>query len=150
MMDGPSQLQSYPRLKWVLCDWHVMSDRELRSSLKRLVKQGFLGVIELENEERFYGFPNIVNDPFNHSAALQRKFAHVNRAVYQRVGVQAATPEEMIERLRNIRENHVIRPGGRTAKQRAAQVKNYLTMIDWQIDWYKQKIAEMKLEERGK
>jgi hypothetical protein len=56
----------------------------------------------------------------------------------------------MIERLRNIRENHVIRPGGRTAKQRAAQVKNYLTMIDWQIDWYKQKIAEMKLEERGK
>lgn len=150
MMVGPSQLQSYPRLKGVFCDWHVMSDRRLRSSLKSLVKQGFLGVIELDNEGRFYGFPNIVNDPFNHSAALQCKFARGNRAVYEKVGVQAATPEEMIERLRNIKEKPVIRPDRRTAKQRTAQVKNYLTMIDWQIEWYRQKTAKRELEERRK
>lgn len=143
MMEGPSQLQSYARLKGAFCDWHVMSDNRLRSSLKSLVKWGFLGVIVLDNEGRFYGLPNIVNDLSIQSASRKRNSARGNRIVAERVRrFKAMTAEEMIDMLMNLKEKPVFRPNGVTAKQRRTQMKNYLLMIDWQIDWYKQKIAK--------
>lgn len=155
MLQNPALLLDLGWFKSCLCGPGGMSERRLRSNLKELEKKGVLGRVGAKDGRAFYGFPNVVNDPVMRAAALKHtgpKGKSVGRTatIISKPRVELVTPEFMVANLLRAKEHPVIRPTGRSAKQRRAQLKNYLTAIDWQIYYFQQMIAKRELEARRK
>jgi hypothetical protein len=148
LLKNPGSVLSFPWFKAELCSPSGMSERTLRRNLKALVRQGVLGTIELKNKGIFYGFPNVIANLGIRNVALQSTGARGNACISTRLPMLPVSPEEMIEDLRKAKEKPVIRPTGRSARLRKAQLKNYITGIDWQIDEMMQLIAKRDMVKR--
>lgn len=153
LLKQPHCALSYPWFKNELCRRRGMSDRRLRSNLKKLVSQGILGEIPTDNGGVFYGFPNVTDNPsvkaFCKSSSTARG-EPVFSLILPPNRVKHLTYEEMIEDLRMAKENPVFKPRERSERRNRALMKNYLTMIDWQIEWYKEQVAKREMEKRRK
>jgi hypothetical protein len=148
VLKEPHLLWSYPYFKTELCGADGMSERRLRSNLKSLVDEGILGMVTSANSGISYGLPHITNDPVVRNTATANATARGGVTVSLKVGLGRVTPEEMIDMLKRARDKPVIRPTGRSRKVKNAQLKNYMTGINWQIDYQKQMIAKRAMEKR--
>ena len=148
VLKQPHLLLSYPYFKAELCGADGVSERRLRSNLKSLVDEGILGMVLSTNGGVSYGLPHVANDPAVRNLAAVSTCARGGATVSLKVKLVKLTPEETIEWLRKARENPVIRPTGRSRKVKNAQLKNYITGINWEIDRQKQVIAKREMEER--
>jgi hypothetical protein len=144
----PHLLLSYPYFKAELCGPGDMSERRLRSNLKSLFDEGILGMVPVANGGVHYGLPHLTNDPLLRGRASSVTSARGGATVTLKIKVRNVTPEEMIEALKMARDKPVIRPTGRSRKVKNAQFKNYITGINWQIDYQKQLIAKREMEKR--
>jgi len=139
---------SFPWFVAELCGPNGTSEKTLRRNLKSLVWQGVLGFVKSDNGGIFYGFPNLTNHPKIRQLAMQSRGARGDASFVTTVWLQHITAEEAIEQLRHAKEKPVFRPTARSARGRSAQMKQYLTAIDWQIDACKQSIARRDIERR--
>ena len=152
---NPDSLIDFRWLKLELCGPGGMSDRRLRSNLEAIVSDGILDKVRSASGMVFYGLTYAANDPLIRGTALRHRGKkssrgeHLGTIVTKRRTV-SLTPEERIDWLKKAKEEPVYRPPGRSEKARRAQMKNYLTMIDWQIDECKQEIEKSKLDARKK
>jgi hypothetical protein len=148
VLKEPHLLWSYPYFKAELCGADGMSERRLRSNLKSLVDEGVLGMVVSANGGISYGLVHITNDPVVRNSATASTTARGGVTVSLKTEFRRVTPEEMIEGLKRARDKPVIRPTGRSRKVKNAQLKNYITGINWQIDYQKQMIAKRDMEKR--